>query len=176
MFFRNLLLFVFFVATERHVNCSQLYALFHRHEGRYLPNRVIRRTLANTETDCAMYCLREEECVSVNYKPSGEERAGLCELNNETLSETFTNDLNKEEFNHLQIFQRVRTWIKSVLDRLRWRTSTGREFAYNIVRISGVVLITLSVWWCDFPRTPKTNFSYCISDGSLVLVFLPRKR
>ena len=45
--------------------------------------------------------------MSVNYKTTGE-NLGLCELNNMAFSEACTNSARNDEFNYLQILNRVR--------------------------------------------------------------------
>jgi hypothetical protein len=96
---------LFFSVSVGFAKCSMHIALFHRHREKYLSNSVIHTVLANTETECAIYCSRDKECVSVNYKATGKDR-GLCELNNKTLSGAATN-VNRKEFNNLEILQKV---------------------------------------------------------------------
>jgi hypothetical protein len=98
------------VASKQFCSPTTQNALNYRHRGKYLRNHVIRTTIAMTESDCAVYCLKDEECASVNYKTTGE-NLGLCELNNTTLSEACTYSEDNQEFNNLQILQRVRNTL-----------------------------------------------------------------
>ena len=95
------------VASKQFGSPSTHNALNYRYRGKYLRNHVIRTKIAMTEGECAMYCLKDEECVSANYKTAGE-NSGLCELNNQTLSEACIYSEDNKEFNNLQILQRVR--------------------------------------------------------------------
>ena len=100
-------LIFFCVLNECIANTSLHNALYYRYRGKYLSNSVIRAKLAMTENECAIYCSRDKECLSVNYKTTGE-NLGLCELNNMALSEAGTNSVCNDEFNYLQILNRVR--------------------------------------------------------------------
>jgi hypothetical protein len=99
-----LLKLISFLAVSEGFAKGSHNTLFYRHRGKYLSHSVIRTKRGKTELECAVYCSRDEECVSVNYKTTGEER-GLCELNNKT--HPFTNNVNKKEFNNLEILQKV---------------------------------------------------------------------
>ncbi|XP_028396022.1 uncharacterized protein LOC114520024 [Dendronephthya gigantea] len=73
---------------------------FHRKTGKYLPDSVITSRYAGSSMECSIYCTRTEGCVSVNYKASGQDE-GLCELNNNTITEKTTVD--NDEFVYLSI-------------------------------------------------------------------------
>ena len=107
MFLLKSFLIFFVVAIKRFGNSAIHNGLYYRYGGKYLSNHVVRAKIAMTEAECAMHCLRDEECVSANYKTGGED-LGLCELNNMTLSDACTYSVDNEEFNYLQILQRVR--------------------------------------------------------------------
>ena len=51
-------------------------------------------------------CARDNSCVSVNYKKSGEDQ-GRCELNNKLLSDSKENAFDNEEFDNIGIIERV---------------------------------------------------------------------
>ena len=107
MFFLKSFLIFFVVAIKRFGNSAIHNGLYYRYGGKYLSNYVVRTKIAMTEAECAVYCLRDEECMSANYKTRGED-LGLCELNNMTLSDACTYSVDNEEFHYLQILQRVR--------------------------------------------------------------------
>ena len=91
---------------------SSLQAFFHRTEGKYLANNVIRTEQTASELDCAALCSRESSCESVNYKMSGKKK-GLCELNSKTLEAGSEEDEREiSEFINLRIIDRVSSKIK----------------------------------------------------------------
>lgn len=82
-------------------------AMFHRQRGKYLSNRVIRTQQLNSEFECSISCSTEPSCASLNYKSTGDGQ-GLCELNNETLSDPpGKHGMDIPEFIHLGIVKRV---------------------------------------------------------------------
>ena len=100
-------LILFLVLSERLSESSTQNVLYYRQRSKYLSGRKIGKKNANSEAECAMYCLRNERCVSVNYKTTGKD-FGLCELNNGTLAEGYSNSGDREGFNYLQIIKRVK--------------------------------------------------------------------
>ena len=91
-------------------------AVFQREKQKYLANHVSEARQAEDELTCALYCIGQDSCASVNYKISGA-RKGLCELNNETPQTTSSNDEQTiPEFIHLYIFKKVRKiWFRSLV-------------------------------------------------------------
>lgn len=80
--------------------------LFHRITGRYLGDHIIETLKTKCEIECGANCLNEAECVSVNFKVTGNDK-GLCELNSKTLDEIEDGGQNAPEYIYLGIIQRV---------------------------------------------------------------------
>ena len=87
--------------------CSK-QAVFRRNEQKYLAHHVIETNQAESELECAVQCVADGSCASVNYKTSGIGK-GLCELNNKTLQDTSDADesAHNPEFNHLYVIKQV---------------------------------------------------------------------
>ncbi|XP_028398844.1 sushi, von Willebrand factor type A, EGF and pentraxin domain-containing protein 1-like [Dendronephthya gigantea] len=83
-------------------NTSQ--AFFRKIQQEHLGNHVIDTKQTNDELECAMHCVDDGSCESVNYKTSGIGK-GLCELNNSTLPKTSNANerIRNPEFDHLYI-------------------------------------------------------------------------
>ena len=60
--------------------CLTKQQVFHVNKQEYLANHVMETKQAESEMECAMHCVSNESCASVNYKTSGLNK-GLCELN-----------------------------------------------------------------------------------------------
>ena len=120
---------VFFSVSVVYATCSH-DVLFHRHRGKYLLNSVIRTVHAETESECGIYCSRDDACVSVNYKTTGKDR-GLCELNHKTFTDASSNSAERKEFNYLEILRKV--WERVQNDMLRTDSTTAKSFARNCV-------------------------------------------
>ena len=102
--------FFMVVYSDRRVLSS---SLFRRRVQKYLANHVIEAQQARSERECALYCVRDMSCASVNYrhrecKASGMGK-GLCEQNNKTFLLTSEPDWRiNPQFNHLDIIKEVK--------------------------------------------------------------------
>ena len=81
-------------------------AIFVRKAGQYLPDSEITRRETGSELECSMHCTINIECVSVNYKVSGQDQ-GLCQLNNNTI-------LKKRAVTHDHfVYLGIADWVSS---------------------------------------------------------------
>ena len=79
-----------------------------RRDKTYLPNQVIRKILVNDELECSFHCLREENCLSANFKDLKDD-LDICELNKKTASKS--NKLRRSDYTYLEMIERVSSML-----------------------------------------------------------------